>query len=130
MRLLLDTHVLLLWVGADRRLSKALKSEILSAENELSVSAATFWEIAIKQRLGRIKIDLAELAAAVKADGFRELPVRIAHTERLGTLPDRHRDPFDRLLIAQSIVEGLRLVTRDAAILAYAGTPGFDPWTD
>lgn len=127
MRLLLDTHILLWWVTGDRKLSKSLRQRIISAENDVSVSAATFWEIAIKTQLGRLDIDLEELREAVHADGFSELPVQIAHTLRLEALPDHHRDPFDRLLIAQSIVEGQRLVTTDEVILAYAGVAGFDP---
>lgn len=127
MRLLLDTHILLWWVTGDRKLSKSLRQRIISAENDVSVSAATFWEIAIKTQLGRLDIDLEELREAVHADGFSELPVQIAHTLRLEALPDHHRDPFDRLLIAQSIVEGQRLVTTDEVILAYASVAGFDP---
>lgn len=127
MNLLLDTHILLWWVAGDRKLPRSLRDRITSAENDVSVSAATFWEIAIKARLGRIHIDLEELRAAVNADGFRELPVQIAHTLRLQELPDHHRDPFDRLLIAQSIADGQRLVTRDESILAYTGVAGFDP---
>jgi PIN domain nuclease of toxin-antitoxin system len=125
--LLLDTHILLWWVAGDRKLPRSLRDRITSAENDVSVSAATFWEIAIKARLGRIHIDLEELRAAVNADGFRELSVQIAHTLRLQELPDHHRDPFDRLLIAQSIADGQRLVTRDESILAYTGVAGFDP---
>lgn len=127
MRLLLDTHILLWWVAGDRKLPRSLRDRITSAENDVSVSAATFWEIAIKMSLGRIDIDLEELRAAVNADGFTELPVQIAHTLRLQELPDHHRDPFDRLLIAQSIADGHRLVTRDESILAYTGVAGFDP---
>lgn len=127
MRLLLDTHVLIWWVAGDRKLSKSLRDRILAEENDVSVSAATFWEIAIKARLGRIDIDLEELRSSVRADGFTEIPVQIEHTLRLKALPDHHHDPFDRLLIAQSIAEGHRLVTRDKSILAYAGSAGFDP---
>ncbi|HXI14557.1 MAG TPA: type II toxin-antitoxin system VapC family toxin [Thermoanaerobaculia bacterium] len=127
MKLLLDTHVLLWWVSGHRKLSGSLSKQIGAADNEISVSAATFWELAIKIRLGRIRIELDELRAAIKDDGFTELPVQIAHTLRLLSLPDFHRDPFDRLLIAQSISEGQRLVTGDEAILAYAGQAGFDP---
>lgn len=127
MRLLLDTHILLWWVAGDRKLPRSLRDRITSAENDVSVSAATFWEIAIKMSLGRIDIDLEELRAAVNADGFTELPVQIAHTLRFQELPDHHRDPFDRLLIAQSIADGHRLVTRDESILAYTGVAGFDP---
>lgn len=129
MRLLLDTHILLWWVVGDRRLPKALRTAIASGDNDVAVSAATFWEIAIKQHLGRIAIDLAELQDALMADGFEELPVRVAHTLHLGSLPDHHRDPFDRLLIVQSVAEGRRLVTRDDAILAYSDVAGFDPLT-
>lgn len=111
----------------DRRLSKAIRARILADENDVSVSAASFWEIAIKARLGRIDIDLDDLRSAAIADGFTEIPVQVVHTLKLKTLPDHHRDPFDRLLIAQSIAEGQRLVTRDRAILAYAGVAGFDP---
>jgi PIN domain nuclease of toxin-antitoxin system len=128
-RLLLDTHILLWWTRGDRRLSKALRAVIESNENDVTVSVATYWEIAIKKNLGRVDVDLAELQSAVKADGFEELPIHVAHTLRLESLPDHHRDPFDRLLIAQSIVEGHRLVTRDDWILAYAGVGGFDPLT-
>jgi PIN domain nuclease of toxin-antitoxin system len=126
-RLLLDTHVLLWWVTGDRKLSKALRATIASTDNAIAVSAATFWELAIKQQLGRVDVDLTRLQAAVAADGFDELPVEIAHTLRLQALPDLHRDPFDRLLIAQSIETASRLVTRDEQILAYAGIAGFDP---
>jgi PIN domain nuclease of toxin-antitoxin system len=126
-KLLLDTHILIWWAAGDRKLPKSLRDRITSAESDVSISAVTFWEIAIKARLGRIHIDLEELRAAVRADGFNELPVQIAHTLRLQALPDHHRDPFDRLLIAQSIADGRRLVTRDKSILAYAGVAGFDP---
>ena len=127
MRLLLDTHVLLWWAAADRKLSKDTRAAIASPDNDIAVSAATFWELAIKRQLGRVKIHLADLQKAVAADGFIEMPVAIAHTLRLQTLPDLHRDPFDRLLIAQCIESASRLLTRDAQILEYAGVAGFDP---
>ena len=114
-------------MSGDRRLSKAVRSAIASSANEVAVSAATFWEIAIKKQLGRIDVDLAELQGAVGADGMEEIPVRIAHTRRLESLPDLHRDPFDRVLIAQSIEDACRLVTRDDKILSYSGVAGFDP---
>jgi PIN domain nuclease of toxin-antitoxin system len=126
-KLLLDTHILIWWVAGDRKLPSSLRQRITSAESDVSVSAATFWEIAIKIRLRRIDLDLEELRAAVNADGFTELPVQVAHTLRLPALPDHHRDPFDRLLIAQSIADGRRLVTLDESILAYTGVSGFDP---
>jgi PIN domain nuclease of toxin-antitoxin system len=126
-RLLLDTHVVLWWVSGDRKLSKGLRATIASTDNSIAVSAATFWELAIKQQLGRVDVDLTRLQAAVAADGFDEMSVEIAHTLRLQALPDLHRDLFDRLLIAQSIESASRLVTRDEQILAYAGISGFDP---
>jgi PIN domain nuclease of toxin-antitoxin system len=127
MRLLLDTHILLWWVMADRRLSKTLAATLASQENDIAVSAASIWEIAIKRALGRIEIDLDELFSSMTADGFTELPLRFGHSLKLESLPRHHEDPFDRILIAQSIVEGRRLVTKDNAILAYAGLAGFDP---
>jgi PIN domain nuclease of toxin-antitoxin system len=126
-KLLLDTHILIWWASGDRKLSKSLRSHIASSENDVAISAASFWEIAIKSHLGRIDLDLEELRAAVRADGFDELPVQVEHTLRLRDLPDHHQDPFDRLLIAQSIAEGQRLVTRDKAVLAYVGVAGFNP---
>lgn len=127
MRLLLDTHILLWWVMGDRRLSKSLSNILASPENDIAVSAASIWEIAIKRMLGRIQIDLAELLASMTADGFTELPVRFAHSLGLEALPRHHDDPFDRMLIAQSIIEGRRLVTKDGSILAYVDVAGFHP---
>jgi PIN domain nuclease of toxin-antitoxin system len=121
MRLLLDTHVLLWWVTADRKLSAAVRELMSDGENRVFISAATFWEIAIKQTLGRIEIDLRSLRDAIAEDGFEELPVNVEHTLQLSALPLTHRDPFDRLLIAQSIAEMAVLVTRDDAVHAYAG---------
>ena len=127
MRLLLDTHVLLWWSVADRRLSRAVRDILIAEETDIAVSAATIWEIAIKHVLGRIDVDLKELLSAMSSDGFAELPVRFAHSLTLQSLPRHHDDPFDRILIAQSITEGRRLVTRDQLILRYAGVAGFDP---
>jgi PIN domain nuclease of toxin-antitoxin system len=111
----------------DRRLSKSLAAAIASPENDIAVSAASIWEIAIKRALGRIDVDLDELLAVMATDGLMELPLRFGHSLRLESLPRHHDDPFDRILIAQSIAEGRRLVTKDDAILAYAGLAGFDP---
>jgi PIN domain nuclease of toxin-antitoxin system len=126
MRLLLDTHILLWWVMADRRLSKTLARIIASQENDVAVSAASIWEIAIKRALGRIDVDLEELLSSMTADGFTELPIRFAHSVKLESLPRHHDDPFDRILIAQSIADGRRLVTKDESILTYSGVAGFD----
>jgi len=129
MRLLLDTHILLWWVMADRRLSKVIAKVLTSAENDIAVSAASLWEITIKRALGRLEIDLDELVSTIAADGFSELPMRFVHARKLEVLPRHHDDPFDRILIAQSIVEGRRLVTTDQAILDYVGLAGFDQFS-
>jgi PIN domain nuclease of toxin-antitoxin system len=124
MRLLLDTHILLWWVMADRRLPKTVGEMISSAENDVAVSAASMWEIAIKRALGRIDVELDALVAAIAGDGFSELPVRFEHAVQVESLPRHHDDPFDRLLIAQSIREARGLVTTDRLIAAYARMPG------
>ena len=127
MRLLLDTHVLIWWLTGDRKLSKAVSTLLTSEESDVAVSAAALWEIAIKRTLGRIDIDMEELLTAISSDGFAELPVRFVHASRLESLPRHHDDPFDRMQIAQAIVEGRRLVSRDEKVLAYSGIAGFDP---
>jgi PIN domain nuclease of toxin-antitoxin system len=127
MRLLLDTHILLWWIAADRRLSKALSTVIGSADSDVVVSAASIWEIAIKRALGRLDLDLDELLSAISSDGFMELPVRFGHSLGVAALPRHHDDPFDRLLVAQAIIEGRRLVTTDKRILSYHAVPGFHP---
>jgi len=118
MRLLLDTH-LFLWVVADsRRLKAAARREIVAAE-QVYVSAASIWEIAIKARLGKIEGGPARLAGAIEESGFAELPVRAEHAARVALLPMHHADPFDRLLVAQAASEPLLLLTGDAALAPY-----------
>jgi len=119
-KLLLDTHAVLWWQMEDRRLPKPARRAIAEAD-VVWVSAASGWEIAIKAALGRLRLD-EPIAATVAADDFTELPVTLAHTTRLGSLPEHHADPFDRILVAQALVEGATLVTRDAALGAY-GAP-------
>ncbi|HUR82904.1 MAG TPA: type II toxin-antitoxin system VapC family toxin [Thermoanaerobaculia bacterium] len=130
MRLLLDTHILLWWLMGGRRLPKRLAATLSSSDNDVAVSAASLWEIMIKRGLGRVDVDVEELLSSIASDGFSELPVQFRHTLALQSLPRHHDDPFDRILIAQSLVERRRLVTTDRAIHAYAGVPGFDPITD
>jgi PIN domain nuclease of toxin-antitoxin system len=127
MRLLLDTHILLWWLMGDRRLPKGVAKALASPENDVAVSAASVWEIVIKRMLGRIEVDLDELLSSIVADGFAELPVRFSHTLSVQSLPRHHDDPFDRILIAQAVSDGRRLVTTDQSVLAYAGVAGFDP---
>src|SRR5688572_2908842 len=108
----------------DRRLTRPIRAAIQLPANDVAVSAVTFWEIAIKKSLGRIDVDLPELIDAAAADGFEELPARGRHAAALDQLPPHHRDPFDRLLLAQAIVEQRHLVTRDASLLVYEGVSG------
>ncbi|MDA0311993.1 MAG: type II toxin-antitoxin system VapC family toxin [Gemmatimonadetes bacterium] len=116
MRLLLDTHVLIWWDQGDRLSAEAIAA-IRQAE-QVYVSAVTGWEIAIKKSIGRLETTRL-VAEAVSESGFEELPVRLAHAAQVESLPWHHRDPFDRMLVAQSRAEGLTLVTRDAALDAY-----------
>lgn len=118
MRLLLDTHVFLWSVFDDRKLSKSARKLIMDAD-EVFVSAATIWEASIKAGLGKLDVDVNELVAEISAAGFVELPVRVAHAAMVRDLPDIHRDPFDRLLVAQAMTEPLRLVTADGHLAKY-----------
>ncbi|MGC3030579.1 type II toxin-antitoxin system VapC family toxin [Burkholderia sp. DN3021] len=118
MRLLLDTHVYLWSVLDDRKLSKSARKLIMDAD-EVFVSAATIWEASIKAGLGKLDVDVNELVAEISPAGFSELPVRVAHAAMVRDLPDIHRDPFDRLLVAQAMTEPLRLVTADGHLAKY-----------
>ncbi|MSP48499.1 MAG: type II toxin-antitoxin system VapC family toxin [Alphaproteobacteria bacterium] len=116
MRLLLDTHAFLWWLEGNPALSRTARTAMGESDNTVFVSAVTAWEIATKIRLGRLP--LAELLADdisgyLDAQGFVEMPVRIIHGQRAGALPDLHRDPFDRMLIAQSLIEGCSLVSNE-----------------
>ncbi|MEU2677055.1 type II toxin-antitoxin system VapC family toxin [Streptomyces sp. NPDC007107] len=117
MRLLLDTHVVLWWLDASPELPEDVR-DLLRTEPEVRVSAATPWEIAIKQNLGKLEgsADLAERARDMQ---FKPLPITAEHGVRAGRLPPLHRDPFDRILVAQAQTEGLTIVTRDKWIPQY-----------
>lgn len=121
MRILLDTHVLLWWWEDSPRLSARARGILAEEEHDLFVSPASLWEIAIKVGLGRLDpaIPLGELEAAVRADGFLPLPIRLAHGLRAGSYAHPHRDPFDRMLAAQAELEGIPLLTRDSALDAF-----------
>ena len=122
MRLLLDTHALLWWWTDDVRLSKAARAAIADEANEVIVSAASVWEVATKQRLGKlteIPQAVSRFAELVSADGFVPLSMELRHALRAGAYPHDHRDPFDRMLAAQSEIEGLTLVTCDAALSGF-----------
>lgn len=119
MRLLLDTH-LVLWAMQDSpRLSAEARRQIRTAE-DVFVSAASLWEIAIKAALGKLSIESEDLEEKLAQAGFHPLPVTWQHTIELGKLPAHHRDPFDRMLIAQAVSEPLRLLTHDAALATYS----------
>ena len=120
MRLLLDTHAFLWWCGDDPRLGDVERLAIRDGANEVFLSAASVWEMAIKQALGRLQVP-ERASAAVARLGFESLPIAFAHAEAAAVLPPLHRDPFDRLLVAQARTEGLTLVTRQLPIRAYPG---------
>jgi PIN domain nuclease of toxin-antitoxin system len=117
MRLLLDSHVLLWWLLDDETLAEEIKGWI-DDEPEVYVSAATLWELAIKQAIGKIKKP-AGLPELIMHNRFRQLPITPEHAVSAARLPAVHGDPFDRLLIAQARCEDLTLVTRDADIHRY-----------
>ena len=122
MRLLLDTHAFLWWVFDDARLSPAARDLIADPAAEILFSAVSAWEIAIKARTGRLDLpaDVPEFVAdQVRRNRFRVLPVELSHALRVHTLPDHHRDPFDRLLVAQAQVEAVPLLSRDSQPRAY-----------
>jgi PIN domain nuclease of toxin-antitoxin system len=119
MRLLLDTHVFLWAVAGSPSLKPAARRMMQSAD-EVYVSAASIWEIAIKVRLGKLQADPEELAVAIDASGFRELPVKAAHGAGVARLALHPHDPFDRLLIAQALAEPLKLLTADETLTRYS----------
>lgn len=117
MSLLLDTHIVLWWLTDDPALAEDIKDR-LDHEPDVRVSAASIWEIAIKQATGKIT-GPPDLPEQVRDSGFRELPIRSGHAIAAGRLPLIHRDPFDRMLIAQASCENLTLVTADAHCQQY-----------
>jgi PIN domain nuclease of toxin-antitoxin system len=118
MRLLLDTQIFLWFLADSPRLDAATRARIDEAD-EVFVSAASVWEAAIKAGLGKLDVSADDLVAGIAASGFVELPVRAAHGAALARLPPHHRDPFDRLLVAQALSEPLRLLTADALLAQY-----------
>jgi PIN domain nuclease of toxin-antitoxin system len=123
MRLLLDTHAWLWWITDDPSLSAAARAAIGDETNDIFVSAASAWEIATKHRLGKLEglpQAAARFAELVAADGFQHLAVDYLHALRAGAYDVAHRDPFDRMLAAQSEIESLPLVTRDPAFAAFS----------
>ena len=119
MRLLLDTHVLLWWLSDDRKLAASGRQIIANPNNDVFVSSASVWEISIKTALGRLEIELDDLENAIALNGFRSLPIGFRHAITAGRLPAVHRDPFDRMLVAQASVEELRIVSHDRVFERY-----------
>jgi PIN domain nuclease of toxin-antitoxin system len=121
MRLLLDTHIALWALTDDPRLSDRARALINDPANQIVVSAATVWEIAIKHALGRDDMPISgeEALDWFRQAGYDLLPISPAHAAAVENLPDHHRDPFDRLLVAQAITEPLRLLSRDPLVIRY-----------
>lgn len=123
MKLLLDTHLLLWAAGEPDRLSADARALIDAPENELFFSAASLWEIAIKRGLGRddFQVDTRLLRRGLLDNGYSELPIGSEHAVAIDSLPSIHKDPFDRMLVAQAMVEGITLLTVDAYVAQYPG---------
>lgn len=118
MRLLLDANALLWWRNASRRLSRPARDAIGDGRNEIILSAATLWEITIKRGLGKLQFP-DDLEQVMHEEAFSLMPVAYAHLQTYDSLPHHHRDPFDRLLIAQSLSEGIPIATGDRIFAAY-----------
>ena len=118
MKLLLDTHLLLWWLGGSRSLPKSARAVIADPATTVFVSAVSLWEIWLKQSLGKLRLP-ADFKERLAEEPFESLPLTAAHAREVARLPWHHRDPFDRMLIAQATVAGLRLATADGEIQRY-----------
>lgn len=118
MRLLLDTHVVLWWLGRPEQLTESARTAIAEPSHEVWLSSVVVWEIEVKKALGKLTLP-AGFREALARERFEELAVTVAHAHRLGELPSHHRDPFDRMLIAQAIEEDATLVTHDTRLAEY-----------
>jgi PIN domain nuclease of toxin-antitoxin system len=116
--LLLDTHVLLWCLSEPERLHPSAREQIESPDSNVWVSAVSGWEMELKRALGKLEAP-DDLEAQLRERRFTELPLRLRHVEALRGLPPLHRDPFDRMLVAQCVADDLTLVTHDAQVLAY-----------
>jgi PIN domain nuclease of toxin-antitoxin system len=122
MTLLLDTHVFLWWIVDSGKLSDAARNAIETAENRILLSATSVWEIVIKTRLGKLRLPESPgpfVQAHLKRNGFLPLPIALEHAVAVAELPDHHRDPFDRMLVAQCKVENCSIITADSIIVKY-----------
>jgi PIN domain nuclease of toxin-antitoxin system len=114
----LDTHTLLWWLADDPQLGRQARTLVKDARNTVMVSAASAWEISIKKAIGKLEAPEG-LSNLIEDEGFESLPITFFHGERAGTLPLLHRDPFDRMLVAQAQAEGLDVITSDDRIQQY-----------
>jgi PIN domain nuclease of toxin-antitoxin system len=119
MRILLDTQMYLWWLQDHPKLSQAARAMIVAA-TDVYISSASIWEASIKIGIGKLDADIDQLVAEIDNSGFKELPVAARHAAMVTRLPDLHRDPFDRILVAQALCEPLRLLTAYAVLRGYS----------
>lgn len=120
MRLLIDTHIFIWWIKNNKNLSKFSRDIIINAD-EVFISSASIWEAAIKIKLKKLDVNIHDLVNAIIENGFTELPINVKHAAIISELKDIHRDPFDRILIAQAISEPLQFLTADKMLQQYSG---------
>jgi len=118
MRLLLDTHALIWWLEDSVELSAEARQSIADGSNDVAVSAASAWEMAIKEALGKLSVP-SDLAEQIDRSALQALPITIEHAFKAGSLPPHHPDPFDRMLIAQAVIDDWTIVTRDPRFESY-----------
>lgn len=126
-RYLLDTHVLIWWLQDNRQLYPSIKEIIANRASVIYVSVVSTWEIVVKRDLGRLTFPVEEIDEQLAINAFTSLPIRNEHALALGEIPMIHRDPFDRLLIAQALVESMGLPTQDERVLVHPSVEP-DPW--
>lgn len=119
MRILLDTHVYLWWLQDHPNLSEEVRSRIVSA-SDVFISSASIWEATIKSGIGKLEVNINDLVAEIVNSGFQELAISARHAAMVANLPGIHRDPFDRILVAQAMCEPLRLLTADSILSGYS----------
>jgi PIN domain nuclease of toxin-antitoxin system len=118
-RYLLDTHILLWWIADDPKLRVDIRETIADPTHDVAVSVASIWEAAIKRALGKLRFETPILLDTLSRGGTRVVPITAEHALAAGDLPRHHDDPFDRMLVAQALTEGLILISRDSRLRAY-----------